>query len=82
MVGRMLNYIDVPNILMEQIKSIKQLCEEATVYERIGPVEFVEEILASGYSNAMTEYVKEKYLCLDPFKGKCSKYMRRWYKKQ
>lgn len=47
----MLMHIDDTNRLTEEVKSIKHLCNEVAVYKSMRSTEFVEELLASGYSD-------------------------------
>ena len=46
------------------------------MHKATAPIDFVEEILVFKYSDDTTEYTRHKYNRLEPFKKKCTRYMK------
>ena len=74
--GRMLKYIEEPNALIGEIKSIQHACNEVITDTIIKPTEFVNKILSSGYSNIINYYMENKYNYSYKFNESCCKYMK------
>lgn len=63
--GSMLMHSEEPETLIGNIKGIENLCQDVLIRKNMGPIEFAEDILASGYSIMTSEYMKNKYLHFD-----------------